>query len=201
VNSPASTLGAQEIGALVSLVRQGRLVEAERDARALLAGHADQGMVWKILSVALVHQGKDALQALQRAAELMPEDAEAHRNLAAAYRDRGDWAAALASLRLALAIQPNDADGIAEAADAMRALGGVREAVPLYERALLLNPQHVEARNNLGNTFLELGQHLDAARCYRLALELRLDDPLIVCNLGNARAQLPWPRSRCPGSA
>lgn len=171
---------------MVSLVRQGRLVEAERDARALLAGHADQGMVWKILSVALVHQGKDALQALQRAAELMPEDAEAHRNLAAAYRDRGDWAAALASLRLALAIQPNDADGIAEAADAMRALGGVREAVPLYERALLLNPQHVEARNNLGNTFLELGQHLDAARCYRLALELRLDDPLIVCNLGNA---------------
>jgi tetratricopeptide (TPR) repeat protein len=186
VNSPAGELSAQDIGALVALVRQGRLPEAESRARKHLAVHPEHGMVWKILSVALVNQGKDALNELRRAAEFMPDDAEAHRNLAAACRERGDWAAALASLRRALEIQPHDADGIAEAADAMRALGGVREALPLYERALLLNPQHVEARNNLGNAFLELGQNLDAARCYRLALEMRPDAPLILCNLGNA---------------
>ena len=175
---------------MVGLVSQGRLQEAESRARKLLATHSENGMVWKILSVVLVHQGKDAINELRRAAELMPDDAEAHRNLATARRERGEWAAALVSLRRALELQPNDADGIAEAADAMRALGGVREAVALYERALLLNPQLVEARNNLGNTFLELGQNVDAERCYRLAVEMRMNDPVILCNLGNAQRLL-----------
>ena len=99
MNSPAATLSAQEIGALVGLVNQGRLHEAEGHARKLLAKHPDQGMVWKILSVALVRQGKDALTELGRTAELLPADAEAHRNLATARRDRGQWAEALVSLR------------------------------------------------------------------------------------------------------
>jgi tetratricopeptide (TPR) repeat protein len=183
-------LSAQEIGALVVLVNQGRLHEAESHARTLLNRHPDEGMVWKILGVALVRQGKEALTALHRAAELMPDDAEAHRNLATARRDRSEWAEALVSLRRALEIQPQDADAFEEAADAMRALGRVREAVPLYERALLLDPRLIEARNNLGNVFLELGQNLDAARCYRLAVEARADNPVILCNLGNAQRLL-----------
>lgn len=175
---------------MVALVNQDRLQEAEGRANMLLAKHPDEGMIWKVLSVALVRQGKDALTALRRTAELMPDDAESHRNLATARRDRAEWAEALVSLRRALEIQPQDADAFAEAADAMRALGRGREAVPLYERALLLNPQMVEARNNLGNAFLELGQILDAARCYRLAVEARPDNPVILCNLGNAHRLL-----------
>jgi tetratricopeptide (TPR) repeat protein len=187
VNSPAGALSAQEIGALVGLVNQGRVREAEGHARTLLAKHPDAGMVWKILSVALVHQGKEALAELRRTTELLPADGEAHRNLATAWRGRGQWAEALVSLRRALEIQPHDADAFAEAADAMRALGRVREAVPLYERALLLDPRLVEARNNLGNAFLEMHQNLDAARCYRLALEAQPGNPVILCNLGNAQ--------------
>jgi tetratricopeptide (TPR) repeat protein len=190
VNSPASALSAQEIGALVGLVNQGRVREAESHARSLLAKHPDEGMVWKILSVALVHQGRDALTELRRTTELLPADAEAHRNLATAWRGRGEWTEALVSLRRALELQPHDADGFAEAGDAMRALGRVREAVPLYERALLLDPRLIEARNNLGNAFLEMQQNLDAARCYRLAVEAQPDNPVILCNLGNAQRLL-----------
>ena len=190
MNSPAGALSAQEIGALVGLVNQGREREAEGHARALLAKHPNEGMVWKILGVALVHQGKEALAELRRTTELLPADGEAHRNLATALRGRGQWAEALQSLRRALELEPHDADGFAEAADAMRALGRVTEAVPLYERALLLNPRLVEARNNLGNAFLELHQNLDAARCYRLAAEAHPDNPVILCNLGNAQRLL-----------
>jgi tetratricopeptide (TPR) repeat protein len=190
VNNPAGPLSPQEIDALVGLVDQNRPSDAEGHARKLLAHYPHEGMLWKILSVALVRQGKDALPALRRATELMPDDSEAHRNLAAALQDRGQWAQALVSLHRALELQPHDADGFAEAADVMRALGRVREAVPLYERALLLNPRLVEARNNLGNAFLELRQNLDAARCYRLALEARPNDASILCNLGNAQRLL-----------
>jgi tetratricopeptide (TPR) repeat protein len=190
VNSRLGALSAQEIGALVGLLNQGRAREAEGHARTLLAKHPDAGMVWKILSVALVHQGKDALAELRRASELLPADGEAHRNLATAWRDRGQWTEALASLHRALELQPLDADAFAEAADAMRALGRCVEAVPLYERALLLDPKLVEARNNLGNAFLEMHQNLDAARCYRLAVEAKPDNPVILCNLGNAQRLL-----------
>ena len=62
-----------------------------------IRSYPNAGMLWKILGVALAHQRKDALQALRRAAELMPKDAEALRNLGAALHDRGLWEEALAS--------------------------------------------------------------------------------------------------------
>ena len=186
----APVLSPQQIGALVALVNDGRLSEAETQARASLGPHPDAGILWKILSVALVRQGKDALQALRRAAELLPQDAEALRNLGAALHDRGQWAAALASLRQALAIEPDDADTLVDAADALRGLGRAREAVPLYQRALSLSPRLPEAQNNLGNAVLELGQYAEAAGCYQRALELKPGDAQILCNLSNAQRQL-----------
>jgi tetratricopeptide (TPR) repeat protein len=176
--------------ALVSLVDQGHPNVAETRARDLLAHDPDNGMLWKLLGVALLRQGKDALPALRRSTALLPDDGEAHRHLAAALRDSGRSEDALRSLHRALELRPTDADGFTEAADLLRALGRAREAVPLYERSLLLNPRLVEARNDLGNAFLESGKPLDAARCYRLALELRPDDAVILCNLGNAQRLL-----------
>ena len=164
---PEASLNPREIGALVALVDQDRLGEAERRARALLEAHPGAGMLWKILSVTLVRQGKDALQALHRAAELMPQDAEAHANLGAALHDRGQWAQAAASLFRALALRPDDAGTLVDAANALKGLGRAREAVPLYRRAIELQPRLAEAHNNLGNAFLALGQTEDAAGCYR----------------------------------
>jgi tetratricopeptide (TPR) repeat protein len=186
----ASTLHPIEIGALVALVNQERLNEAEQRTRAMLRMHPDAGILWKILSVALARQGRDALQALRRTAELMPQDAEAHCNLGAALHDRGQWAEALESLRRALAIQPDNAETLVDAANALRALRRAREALPLYRRALELDPRHVEARNNLGNALLELRQYDDAVAWYRLALQSKPDDAQILCNLANAQRQL-----------
>src|ERR1022692_517358 len=100
-------LDNNDIGALIALVNADRLGEAESRARSLLGLHPDVGILWKTLSVSLVRQGKDALQALQKTAALMPQDAEAHSNLGSVLHDRGQWADALASLRRALALQPN----------------------------------------------------------------------------------------------
>jgi tetratricopeptide (TPR) repeat protein len=189
VSSP-QILSSHQIGALVALVNQDRLSEAEIQARSSLTSHPNAGILWKILSVALMRQGKDALQALRRAAELLPHDAEALRNLGAALHDQGQWAAALDSLRQALSLEPDDPDALVDAADALRGLGRAREAVPLYQRALLRSPQQVEARNNLGNAFLELGQYADAVDCYQLALGHKPRDAQILCNLSNALRQL-----------
>ena len=187
--SPAG-LGAQQIGALVTLVNHGRFGEAEQQARSLLAADPASGMLWKILGVALLRQGKDALPALRRAAELMPSDAEALRNLGAELHERGQWGDALDSLRGALALEPEHTDALVQAADALRGLGRAREAVPLYQRALARNSRVPEAQNNLGNAFLELGQFADAVRCYGLAAELMPADAQVRCNLGNGLRRL-----------
>jgi tetratricopeptide (TPR) repeat protein len=180
----------REIGILVALIDQSRFGEAEQGARTLLARHPDAGMPWKLLSVALLRQGKEALQALRRTAELLPNDAEAHANLGAALHDQGRWAESLASLTKSLAIQPHDAQVLVDAANATKALGRAREAVALYEQALQSNPRSIEAHNNLGNAFLELGQLDAAAGCYGRALGVAPNDAQIHCNLSNAYRRL-----------
>jgi tetratricopeptide (TPR) repeat protein len=186
----SAMLDPGEIGALVALINQNRLSEAEFKANALLALHPNAGMLWKILGVALLRQGKDALRALRRATELLPNDAEAYSNLGGALHDLGRWAEALLNLRKALAIQPHAVETLVDAANAMKALGQARESVALYQQALQWNPRSVEAHNNLGNAFLELGQFDDAVGCYRRALEITPNDAQIHCNLGNALRQL-----------
>jgi tetratricopeptide (TPR) repeat protein len=180
------TLSHNDIGTLIALVNQERLLEAEQRAKALLGRHPDEGMLWKILSVTLGRQGKDALEAMRKTAELMPQDAEAHANLGAVLHDARQWEEALLSLRRALQMQPNDVDVLINTADALRELGRAAEAVPLYQRALQINPRLVAAQNDLGNAFLFLGQLEQAVGCYQRALKLKPEDAPIRFNLGNA---------------
>ena len=185
-----SKANPREIGGLVLLISQSRFGEAEHQARGLLAMNSDDGMLWKILSVALLRQRKDALPALRRTRDLLPQDAEAHRNLGAVLHDQGRWAEALASLNKALELQPEHIDALVDAANCMKGLGRAGDAISLYYRVLRLMPQHAEAQNNLGNAFLELRQYADAAGCYRLALQVKPNDAQVLCNLGNALRQL-----------
>jgi tetratricopeptide (TPR) repeat protein len=186
----ALTSNPREIGALVGMVNAGHFEAAQARVGALLRVQPESGVLWKILSVALLRQGKNALPALTRAAELLPQDAEAHANLGSEHKARGEWEAALSSLRRSLALEPGNPGTLIDAADAARALGRSREAVALYERALQLDPRSPEGHNNLGNAFLELNEPAFAVRCYRQALELRPDDPQVLCNLGNALRQV-----------
>jgi len=60
--SAPQMLDPREIGALVAMIEEGRSSEAEHKTRALLRSDPNGGILWKILSVALTRQGKDALQ-------------------------------------------------------------------------------------------------------------------------------------------
>jgi len=184
-----TTLNSHDIGMLVGLVNQGRLPEAEYNARVLLKSHPKAGLLWKLLGVTLARQGKDALDAFRAAADLMPHDAEAHGNLGAVLHDRGRWSEALASLSRTLTIEPHNVDALVYGGNALKELGRLDEALPLYERALHHNPRLIEARNNLGNALLQLGRHDDAIACYRRALETSPEDAQLLCNLGNALRQ------------
>ncbi len=195
--------GRSEISAMVSLLNLGRFGEAELQTRVQLRSYPESGMLWKILGVALLRQGKDALLALRKAAELLPQDAEAHANLGLAFYDQGQWAQARESLQRALALNPDDANAQLNAANASKELGRLDEAVAMYQRALTLEPGSPEAHNNLGNVHLQRGEFREAADCYRRALQFKPQDAGIHCNLGLALRELGElePAERCTHQA
>ena len=194
--APPGTDGAgeapdpQRISGLVALIEQGHLQQAERETRQLLERSPGAGILWKVLSVAQLRQGKGALEALQHAAQLLPEDAEAHGNLGSELYRAQRWPQALASLERALELNPRDLNALIEVANTLRALSRPGEAQPLYERALQIDPNEAEARNNLGNTCFELGRFAEAAAHYRQALTRRGEDASIHCNLATALQKL-----------
>jgi tetratricopeptide (TPR) repeat protein len=188
--APPPLLNPQSIGTLVALLEQQRLSEAELGARELLRLHPDAGMLWKILGVALMRQGKDALQALRRTTQLLPHDGEAHGNLGAALHDLGRWTESLASLQRALAINPRDVDALVDAAHATRALGRAQEAVALYQRALAINPRDVDALVAAADATRALGRAQEAVALYQRALELEPRRAEAHNNLGNAFVEL-----------
>ena len=177
---------------MVALVNAGRLTEAETATRYALRAFPDAGMLWKILSVALLRQNRDALTALRRAAELLPDDPEAQGNVASVLLDRGLWAEALASFSRVLQSRPDDVEALVGSGDALQKLGRPEDSIQHYQHALRVDPKHPRARNNLGNAFLALGQYADAAGYYRLALDIRPRDPLVLCNLASAQSRLKF---------
>jgi tetratricopeptide (TPR) repeat protein len=168
---------------LIHLLNQRRLPEVEAGARAALGTQANSGILWKILSVALVRQNKEALAALRRAADLLPDDLEAQSNLASALHERGEWAAALPYLQRISAVNPGNSDVLVELADCLRGMGRTPEAVRLYERAVVIEPGSAMAHNNLGNALLELGEHARAVACFQRTANLRPMDATVLTNL------------------
>ena len=181
--------GVADIEAVITLVNAGRLSEAETRLRSLLALHPDAGILWKVLSVALVRQSRDPIDACTKAAALLPSDPEAQHNLGTELTQRKQWHTALPALRRAAALSPRNADFLVDFADALREAGHVGESVEAYQQALRLDARNVFAINNLANALMELRRPAEAVEHYQRALGLRPDEPLILCNLSNALRQ------------
>jgi tetratricopeptide (TPR) repeat protein len=172
------------------MLKAGRYAELATQVREALRAQPDAGILWKALSVALSLQGLNALEASQRAATLLPDDAEAHANLGNALLRDARFADAAASYRRALGITPRLADVLNNLGNALRALGQADEAVACYRQAIEANPRFAEAYSNLGNALRSLGQLDQAVAHYRQALEIKPQYPEAWNNLGNALLDL-----------
>ena len=183
---PRDAAAAPDLGELAAMVNAGRFVDLEIRARELTRGHPNSGLAWKALGVALRMQGKDALHALEQAAQLSPEDAEAHANLGNALLDSRRPLEAEAAYRRALAVAPGYADAHCNLGNALQALGRHDEAIASYGNALRIRPEFTIAHNNLGNALRRRGRPHEAVASYRRALEFNPTHAEASNNLGNA---------------
>ncbi len=165
-------IAPDEMTHLVSLFNTGRFEELESLARELIKQYPHAGFVWKVLGVALKSQGKDALIALKKATELLPNDAESHTNLALALQDIGQLDAAVASCRRALLIRPDYAEAHNNLSNALRELRQLDAAAASCRRALEIKPDFAQAHHSLGVVLRNQGCIAEAEISCRRALAI-----------------------------
>ena len=131
-------------------------------------------------------QGKEALAALQKAADLLPGDATACSSLGLAQNNIGQLNDAVASFRRALAIKPDYAEAHSNLGVILNKLGRLDDAVASYCQALAIKPDSAETHYNLGNTLNDLMRLDDAVASYRQALAIKPDFSQAHNNLGKS---------------
>ncbi len=165
----------------------GRLSEAESLYRQVLAenpGHAD---ALHRLGLIAFQTGRNdaAIDLIQKAIAVQPNDGAYHLNLANALRRRGDLDSAMASYRTAIQVRPDLFEAHHNLGKLLREQGKLDEAAAVLHRALDINPNLAEIHNALGLVYRQQSRLSDAAAAYTRALELRPDVPGVLNNLAN----------------
>ena len=181
-----------EVNELLALYNEHRYLEAENRTRTLLEKYPHFAFGWKLLGSTLQLQGKDALPTFQKAALLMPDDAEAHYNLGVVQKGQGKLEDAATSYKRAIALNPDYADAHSNLGNIQQQLGQLGEAIASYRRAIMIKPDSAIAHNNLGITLKDFGRLDIAIESYRRAIEIDPDYTEAHSNLGNALRDLGY---------
>jgi len=160
--------------------------EAEALALTMTRDYPKDGFAWKALGIIFRNTGKltEAVEANQKAVDLLSKDAEAHTNLGVTLKAIGNLDAALLSHKRALEIQPDFVDAHNNMGSVYRALKKNVKAVNCFEKAISLNPKSASAHANLGVTFQELGRLSSAEACYKKAIKLNPNYAVAYYNFG-----------------
>lgn len=174
--------------------RAGRLKQAE----TLYLKH--QGLPDALHLLGLLYQqiGRhaDAFDALSRAIDKTPANANYYFSLDPVCRSLDRLAPLQASYQRLLQIQPGNVAAQLQLAHAWRDDGQLQPALTSYLAVLALQPEHAEAYAGLGDTLKRMGQLDEAATCYLKALALRPSFAEVHNNLGSLyQLQAQWERS------
>jgi Flp pilus assembly protein TadD len=166
--------------------QQGRLVEAERLYREILAQSPGDANVIYLMGLLHYQQRRyePAIAHMQQAVQLRPDFAEGHNNLGHALRTVGRKEEALASIRTAIELRPDYAGAQANLGVSLEQQGKFQDAVNAYQEALRLNPNDHETCCNLGGALWYLGRLDEAVASLTRALQLRPDWADAHSNLG-----------------
>lgn len=169
---------------VVSLYGAGRYVEMETLVRLLLDRHPHSGWAWRAWGVALRAVGKDNLTALQKSAELAPDNAESHNLLSLALHMHGRTDEAITCVQKALLINPHYAEALVNRGSYFIRLGRLEDAEIDLLQAIKLQPGLPEAHLNLGSVYFARRQLMHAEASLRKSLQLKSDNSGAYVNLG-----------------
>lgn len=122
----------------------------------------------------------EALSAAREAVAAQPQDATAHRLLAAALHLGGDRAAALAAIDAALALTPEDAGLHVERASLLLDARQLSQAQEALAKSIGLDPNHFPAYVIQANLAVGRGDLAEAERLARVAARIAPGHPLLA---------------------
>jgi len=176
-HSPKNTRqapGQAEMNALVSLYSQGKYQDSEEAALVLTRRYPAHGFGWKVLGALLQQKGhiKDAFSALLKAADLLPQDAEAQYNLANAYYDEHQLNRAEHYYLKSLKLDVKFAKAHYNLGSVYKDQAEFARAEASYRKALALIPANAHLYFNLGQVLSGQGKVAEAETSFLNALEI-----------------------------
>ena len=184
-----------DVASLIELLNTGQAPEAERLVAQLLSARPEDGLLWKILGVSQMRQQKDALFALRRAAELLPQDGESRSNLVDELintgnrlRAQGRRADALAALQEAVTRSPTRPDAHVSLGRAQLESRRTQQAADSFRNAINRQPDNVAAHLGLAAVYRVQGMAGEASISCERALALAPQNPDALVLLGELSA-------------
>lgn len=170
----------------------GRLEEAERLCRQILAVDASQLDAWHVLGLVVHQAGRSelAIQYLRESIRLKSDFAGTRFSLGNVLRDAGKTAEAIESYQHCLRLQPGFAEAHYNLGNAFNDQKQAEKAAECFRQAVQLRPNYVKALNNLGNTLLDLERPEEAAEVFERTIKLNPNYAAGHSNLGSALRQL-----------
>lgn len=166
----------------------GRLAEAEKSYRQILAGEPDCADALQYLGVIALQVEKleVARELMKRAEALQPRNSEILTNLGEVCRRLERWEQAELVLRRAVEINPQQREAENNLGALYRDRRRMPEAEAAFRRAALVQPDSSSVWYNLGNACFDLGRFDEAVRAYDRALALNPKLPLAHLNRGTS---------------
>ncbi|BCL60564.1 hypothetical protein DGMP_12570 [Desulfomarina profundi] len=176
----------KEQARLVRLFNSGKQQEALSLAQSLVKKHPDSGFTWKILGPLLFQQGatEKAIQAMKQAAALLPDDPEAHFNLAIGLEQSGNLRESIEFYRSTLRLKSDNSQAYYNLGNVLFELGELDEAITAFLAAIKNHHEFYEAYCNLGNLFRHQEKYHQALEFYEKALTINPKSSQIYSNLG-----------------
>jgi predicted TPR repeat methyltransferase len=183
---PAPLDGALRLA--IGAHQQGKLGEAERRYRAILAVAPRQPDALHYLGVVLHQQGRpdDALVLIERALQLAPGYVDARNNLGNVQKELGRAAAAEQSYRAVIAARPQFGPAYNNLGVVLKAQERYGEAAEAYRACLALVPGFANCWVNLGNALRAQNNLHEAMTAYHQAILLAPQSLDAYRNLGQA---------------
>ncbi|HVY59093.1 MAG TPA: tetratricopeptide repeat protein [Xanthobacteraceae bacterium] len=165
---------AQAVGEALALHQQGRLADAEKSYRQVLARDPRNFDGLHLLGVLKLQSGDpaEALRLIGRALQVNARSADALSNYAAVLAALDRWTEALASYEKALAIDPHHLDALYNRGHALQQAGRLADAISCYDKVLARQPGHANALNNRGVALYRSGRPDEALASFDRALAL-----------------------------
>jgi len=167
----------QQLESGLSHHQAGRLAEAERIYRSVLAQQPNHAGALNLLGVLASQAGKSdaAVELLRRAIAICSTNALYYSNLGKVLGDIGRLGESVDAYRQAIGLKPDLAEAHSNLGNALTQLGQLDEALASCRRAIQLKPDFAEAHNNLGNVLKDVGQLDETIASYRQAVRLKPD--------------------------